>query len=346
MVTMKNKKKIPASETKSQTPRMKTTKSKPGYLEKNPDIQVTSVDKTGRLSTKNLIMRNGNLTGYVFVADLGMATVKNTCSFDAVAQVITSAYIDHQHFRDIVNNRKTKTLALDLIAVFAAKGDCKDVYKKRAELLIPLSSLEGAKQACTSARTKTRNSMSIYSYTLAKLNEIDDNVPNGNVSALWEVLLSNFPSIVIQYICPSKHEVSEVLVQPDLERLASHGIKDLQKSVTNCLESKTTGSCQRCSTKCNGKSECQNILILNLEEMKLSNKSKSSITLEEIPKSLVVGDRRLTLVGLVQWTGNHFTAFTKRRTGEWQKVDDCNSKIYTRKLGETVVPHVLIYVPV
>jgi len=92
---------------------------------------------------------------------------------------------------------------LDLITVSAAKGGGKDVYKKRAELLIPLSSLEGAKQACTSARTKSRKSTSIYSNTLAKLSEIDDNVPNGNVSALWEVLLSNFPSIVTQYTCLS-----------------------------------------------------------------------------------------------------------------------------------------------
>jgi len=66
------------------------------------------VDKTGRLSTKNLILRNGNLTGYFLVSNLGMASVKNTCSFDAVAQILTSAYIDYQHFRDIVNEKKSE----------------------------------------------------------------------------------------------------------------------------------------------------------------------------------------------------------------------------------------------
>ncbi len=293
-----------------------------------------------------LLLKNGNLMGFFLLPEMGQVSVQNTCSFDAVAQILTVGYIDHPKFREIVDSKKDGAPSLDVVVSLATKGACKDVYQLRAKALVPVSSLLQARNVLNNTRrAQTRRSINILEYSLAILgheieNQQESRLPNGNVAALVEALFSDLPSKVTSWECPNGHDEITVntLITVNYDHLRNTGIQGLKDNLEFSLVPEDMECAKNnCQLDAHGTSSCSNSVFVDLGTCTQTYK------LSDVPVMLVLRGSKFTLVGIVAYTKEHFIAYCRRRSGVWEKFDDCNKNSYSVTSKETLVPHLIFY---
>jgi len=100
------------------------------YMSPTPEIDMILNKKTR--SQSNTLFLNGNMTICLRVSNK-IYIIHNTCPFDAVAAVITMAYIDYPQYRDFVDCNKN--IFLKFCKQLAVNGTSKQIYKERLQIL-------------------------------------------------------------------------------------------------------------------------------------------------------------------------------------------------------------------
>lgn len=100
------------------------------YMDSTPEIEMILNKKTR--SQSNTLLLNGNMTTCLRVSNKRYI-VHNTCPFDAVAAVITMAYIDYPQYKHFVDSSENQFLKF--CKNLAINGTSQHIYKERLQIL-------------------------------------------------------------------------------------------------------------------------------------------------------------------------------------------------------------------
>lgn len=99
-------------------------------MDSTPEIEMILNKKTR--SQSNTLLLNGNMTTCLRVSNKRYI-IHNTCPFDAVAAVITMAYIDYPQYRDYVDSKNN--IFFKFCKQLAINGTSKQTYIERLQIL-------------------------------------------------------------------------------------------------------------------------------------------------------------------------------------------------------------------
>ncbi|XP_052123366.1 uncharacterized protein LOC127749392 [Frankliniella occidentalis] len=243
-----------------------------------------------------------------------------------------------------------------VVASLATKGVCREVNQQRAEALVPFSSLMQARDVCNTTRNASkRKSVNILEYSLANLQgqveeEQHSRLPNGNVTALVKAALGELPSKVTTWGCPKGHKnvKFDSVITVQYAHLGATGIDNLQDTLEFSMVPQETACPQNeCDQVANGVVSCTDVLFVDLDNLSEDGSDldlNQKYLLGKVLCTLSLRGKRFTLAGIVAFNKQHYFSYCRRRTGVWEKFDDCNKKSYqVPPQKEKMTPHLIIY---
>lgn len=298
-----------------------TRKKKSLYLDCKPEA--TAAIKHKKLKEpRNILLRNGNFMSAVTQED-SIVLLKNTCAFDSFVQVVVNAYIYYETFRDVVDENN------DEFAIFlknlASKGAIKEVYSQRGIIV--------SKTANLIDRLKTPAAR------MKKMFLVYDCWTNAG--QLIVKLMNMYPylkSLITQ--CKIHGQLSLGVLDTNSNILLEQGMQGLPNSVIL-----TTTECRSCNnhdiTKTMGA-----LIVLEVEHFTTlfnDQNCENEITLSDIPDSIMLGEDKYSLCGVIAYQPGHFIAYCKSILTGWTKFDDLTTKETPVPSFNNIMPSILVY---
>lgn len=142
---------------------------------------------------KHTLLKNGNLCKVVRINREHSVLLRNTCAFDALAQIIASSYIMYEHYRFFLNN--STNLLLKTAKSLATVGATKETYILRA---LALTEVIHRKVSLVLPQGLPKKN--------SRVNKIKDYDCTTNAPSLARKLLNDIPSITTRIIhCSGDH---------------------------------------------------------------------------------------------------------------------------------------------
>ncbi|XP_074106383.1 uncharacterized protein LOC141532108 [Cotesia typhae] len=173
-----------------------------------------------------------------------------------------------------------------------------------------------------------------------------------NVSALWNKLFQNDPSLIENITCTTPECVDFQNKRPTLsvnyEILLKNGIQDLQNALIY------HGTFQSICTFCKNKTRiCEqklNSYIYIELDIKLRNQDSSMLyRLRDFPTFLNIKENetkniRYRLCGLIGYNAHHYIAYCRRLCGDWRFYNDLMKE--SKPIGKhtKILPHGVLYI--
>lgn len=302
------------------------------YLNKHPEI-VLEVKMKSLKDPKEILLRNGSITGFPLITEKTKVQIRNTCSFDSVIQLLAVLAIENEKFRVWLESAKDKSKALDVAWKLAHQGATVDTYSTRVEALVNHANLTKASEQ-SSDREKKKKASSIKQVLQYDI--------WGNCIILFEKLDMKIFSLQRTWTCKKRHATKEnctfVSVLEDV--LLSQGFGELEASVNihKALEKKG------CSKK--GCKHAMTVKSVNLNDVIIIDVSVSEQMKNEIPESLHLESQDFNLFGVVAYQPGHYVSYAKRIGGYWEYFNDVHKRHSRVKDNLKLVPVILIYVSI
>lgn len=184
---------------------------------------------------------------------------------------------------------------------------------------------------------------------------------NSNAAHLAEYLFQDCSSCITTTTCSECSHVSgqkNPTLTINVNVILKHGFQMLQDAINDIHLEKRNITCKKCKctkTKTNSVYGCHVIIdssiITDKNYLKHSaNMEVTTYNLESIPRTVLIGNRKYGLAGLVSYrphnqteNDEHYMAYIYDGMN-WQKYDDIETKKIYVSQKEGTRPHVLIYV--
>lgn len=305
------------------------------YLDDCPDWDhMTTMKRVTIPLLRNGSLMKGSRCGSNFIV------VRETCAFDSLTQIVTTAIATNETFADIVirQNNKFTNFARSISFIDCHKIPS-NIYEERVNIL---------------------RSVSIFDTTLYK-NEVMHLNANCNIAQLAEHLFADFPSMTINkkcHNCNYEHVRKIPVLTTNINILLQNGLSDMEKAILNTNHEKDT-TCKNCNQliieKYNFKShllvDCSAITdrryaaVIGIQE----SISVYRYTLDSIPKILYLNEQQYILAGAVAYhqyaidkNNGHYTAYVYDTTF-WNLYDDMTHKRKAVPDTEKLAPHLIMY---
>lgn len=278
------------------------------YLEPASELLEGNYDASRKVLPIGL-MKNGNSLNLkpIKISKNMSLVLTNTCGFDALIQLMSSAYCDSFAFKFLVDLIKDECEVAALILGLVKSGVTKQIYRQRAEILQKIFPME--QQPCEIYRI---NVECVVSNLLSKL---DLN------KCFLEELYCNICTFKITHF----KQCIEVEISNALD-LNNAILNNLSKGISN-RECKTGNCTGNLYFKTNVALTHFFVEPLNIEKQIC----ELECTLNDLPKIIKFNDITYVLRGVVGYVGpnlslGHFIAYCYRHNNLWSEYDDRNNK--------------------
>lgn len=321
----KNKKKDPINNDDINAPSQRGK-----YLKSCPNISL--LHHRPLRKRKDAIIQNGNLLPPIKIGKIKIQMM-NTCSFDAIAELLTNGYSNYIAYQRRVEADFSDVIFFRLISDYSKNKLTKNWYTERAIRLSrvldkPLSNTID----CTS-----------------------------NIANLIDKLLDGVPSVVNEINCQkckTTYKTVKPTLQIDAQPILNKGIESgLQTTINTYFVKQKRARCINCKNYACEKSEPGPHILLDTEYPFINmpkNEKELTVTLSEIPQTLIINNNTYNLIGIVHFVSpkidegiGHYIAFCKNITGIWKQHDDLKIKpeIIAPSISNTYVkPAIIGYV--
>lgn len=164
-------------------------------------------------STERYVLQNGFRCGTVKLHG-SVYTIRNTCPFDVVVQLLLSAAVDDSNYFKFVHSEENDVFKL--IKAFIEEGPTATIYEMRFKMLQPFFEH-------TKAITGTKNHELVTSYDAT-----------GSPADIWKNFFETTPSLFRSHDCAicGKIVSCDVSLVPNHKIILQQGFKCLQKALT------------------------------------------------------------------------------------------------------------------
>lgn len=309
-------------------------KKKPNYLDACPDWDYVQSHNVVNIP----VLKNGNLCESVRVEGTYIS-VKETCSFDSLLQLIMHAVGKERQYKAIVQDfrREHSVIQLSINILNRGKLIMQD-YVTRAKILSNLNIF---------TQSSTRNVKFINA--------------NCNIAHLIDILFTEMPSITRTKIC-SNCDYTQSRYFPTLNinigMIIDDGLGVIQKAIDDTkLDKNYMVKCAKCNGIISSKVEYGPHIFLDtslITDPNYKRKGKFESTLDSITKSITLNDNCYTLSGIIDYkyyenssneniNNGHYIAIAF--TGmHWYEYDDLQKTKNYISSQKTITPHVIMYV--
>lgn len=215
----------------------------------------------------NYLLQNAFMCG-TYKIDGETYFLKNTCSFDSIAQIVFTGILDNPIYLSKAKN--SNNLFFNFIFNFIKYGSTNQIYTERFILLKSL--YENAKKI-----EKNEHHENIYSYDATD-----------NPATVWMELLKSVPSIYQTIQCDNcdKHEIIELMLMPiNYEIIKKEGFEALEKALQfNAII--CNKRCDHCGSNCTQVTEETNYHIFIELAIGVTSQSILRCKLEDLPTKL------------------------------------------------------------
>ncbi|CAH1113199.1 unnamed protein product [Psylliodes chrysocephalus] len=282
------------------------TRKRTCYLEPLAELMSTDFSNTKLVPVG--LLRNGHLMDLKPIK-IGQecVTLSNTCGFDAVVQVLACAFCDSQTFKDLlILFSKNQSKIATIVCTLVEQGINKKIYRLRAEL-------------CYKVFPKNETPKNIVA--------IDVQI---QISNLLNGILDFYSGVKSNY-CPACKDVqNESITFIEIEITNIYNLEALinEQVAPNYFFRCHKGICKGyLRRKLDLNPVCFFIEPINTATRMCEIQCK----LEDIPKTISIGEIQYILRGCVAYTGpdlalGHFTAFANRHNNIWEVYDDTHHK--------------------
>lgn len=306
--------------------------TKKNYLIPDPSIAFQQITKTK--SPVMGLIKNGNLAQIKSIKLDGQHyTFTNTCTFDALVQILFVAYIDSRHYCDFINTHAPQLTLFDLVRNGVRNGVTAQLYRKRAQILKTLFSDVVDEQL--------------------KKNNLSINVSaNTTINFLMDETLKSSPTIIEKRHCPACNNVRE---RRDI-RLIINLVTDDLTFLVDAIQSRVYDqpNCAFCGQKIpfeHRHIELASHLFVepapSIEYSKATNESDLKTTLRGIPSQFQLLEKNYFLRGVIHFESpkfrgvrsiGHYIAYCFRQeNNSWEKYDDLAAQPRLNLRPSTVV---------
>ncbi|KAJ1518857.1 hypothetical protein ONE63_011530 [Megalurothrips usitatus] len=215
-----------------------TPRKQSKYLTPHPEIAVETEALAGAITGKplktpqNMLLKNGNLTGFYALSKDTKVQVGNTCGFDAYIPILAAAMVDRPTLRSFIEELKEDSQVLQVASSLVNQGASSATYAVRAEALVKAAALCNANQKSSDRNDmkSRRRTTSILTYSVY-----------GNASVLLgnpQLPLHMFSKETI-WKCRAGHQENthERLLQVVEGYVSANGIQKLQEAAVLHLRS-------------------------------------------------------------------------------------------------------------
>lgn len=306
---------------------------KPTYLDACPEWNVIQSHKTIIIP----LLKNGNLCNSVRINNK-YVSVKETCAFDALVQIIIHACGKEHRYKDELLVIEHPFIQLCINILNRGKITCAD-YIARAQIL---------KNTNICEHSETR-----YAEFLNA---------NCNVDHLIDIIFTNImPSITRNSICQQcdyfKYQNFATLYI-NINILLTEGLGKIQEAINDTMFHKIHKLCPKCNFTLKESYECSSHIILDtslLTDPNYKIEYRASSNLDNITKLITIDDRNYILCGIINYISyehnkstinnrnGHYVAITY--TGmHWYEYDDLKKTRSLVSPEKIVTPHTIMYI--
>ena len=283
------------------------------YLTSCPDIHLT-YDRPLR-KRKDEILRNGNNCNLVHLNGEKIY-IQNTCAFDALVEVLTSAYCNYSTFKNWIDENSDNIFFM-FVKKYAMENINNSVYEERGAIL------------CT---------------IFENCNNIVDCTTN--VNELFTRLVTDICSVEENRICGKCQVKSSKLFVVDL--ISTPTTEDFKQNFDNFVAqyfSVQTRTCKTCQSALQLKREPKSYVFIDTEIFFQINKI-NEILLNSIPEKFQIEDALYVLSGIVCHSPGHYTAYCRNTIGAWTVHNDISQKLrkISNKKTLKVFPTTMIFI--
>ena len=298
------------------------SKKRGKYLQPDPYIKFVHQRPTGQQS--KAILKNGNLQKTRVTLNKIKTRIKNTCPFDSLLEILSSAYSNIQEFQQYLNQAtagKRENDLFNLAILYARRGVCNDIYVIRAEI--------------------------IHRLIIGKEKPIPSTIDcDYNIARLFEKLSTQYNySSKFEFKCSSCNYQETRLSQTETVHsfdVLNNGIQNLNSSLLRLFSDRKGLVCIKCKNNtAERKVELGNYLVFDTEYLFIEQLQKNILQenfkehilcdLKDIPVFLNIKGQNYVLCGVVEFipplinggTG-HYVAYCRTVTNRWNVKDDCS----------------------
>lgn len=218
------------------------------------------------LRRKDQILLNGNKCKVVTL-DKNPIFVQNTCAFDTIVEVFTTAYCNYSTFKLTVDASNSQIFSF--VKKYATEGVSQSLYKKRAEILRSTYPIENGYMNCY-----------------------------GSLTSLLTSLLKNDPCLVTTKNCfkcgiikEEKPTIDYFEELPDINNFKQNFVEFLTKKIREISEEE----CHICKSKVTVNKKLSGLLIFDVEDLfqVLISKFPDGVQIADMPDEILVQNNTL-----------------------------------------------------
>lgn len=276
-------------------------KSRGKFVKKDPELKI-KMSKPSNIKINNKsYLKNANLLQFKLV-DGSPLFLSNTCAFDSISELMVNGFNQMRHFQNIITENRNIDLIsyLDFIYTYAEQGPSPTVYKKRAYILKSLYNCKDSHLDC---------------YT--------------NINNLFDKLFENELFSIKKLECECKYVNQEKVMsmQCPAKNVQEEGFKNLEEAINYEINVKGL-LCRICNQKAkNSVIKLGPYLWLDVEYYFIQGLGYDYYcSLNDIPKLLLINNRKFYLSGAVQYVPGHYISFCRSINDKWDKRDDMSRK--------------------
>lgn len=247
-------------------------------------------------------MQNGNSLEPAWIG-ARLIKIKNTCPFDSVIELLSTAYIDNSSYKAKIDTLKDNSLTLLLMDDYVNNGPTKQIYQQRASILD-----------------------NIYGFQNNVLDCKD------NVTFLVSKILKDLPSCYKIKICENCGSSCELRTSIEVDQSS---VSNLHNFIGDYFNDRTS-TCRECHTICKTQINPGLHVMLDLEfaldsqfHRDIYPDAPDKINLSDLPTKIFIKGNNYILNGLIGYFPahsedeiGHYIAICRRVTNCWEIHDD------------------------
>jgi len=306
---------------------------KPTYLDACPEWDAIQSYKAITVP----LLKNGSISNSVRIKGK-YVSVKETCAFDALTQLIMHACSKEPRYKDELQAIEHSFVQLCINILKRGKIVCAD-YISRASIL---------------------KDINICQYSTTRYVEFLN--ANCNVGHLIDIIFTDImPSITRDTFCRQcdyfiNRNFATLHINIDI--LLTKGLGKIQEAINDTILNKIQRPCPKCTCLLTEKYECSSHIILDtsiLTDPNYKVEHREASNLDDIKKVITIDDRNYILCGIINYISyahnkstvirknGHYVTITYSGT-YWYEYDDLEKTRNFISSTKIVTPHIIMYV--
>nr|P16320.2 RecName: Full=120.7 kDa protein in NOF-FB transposable element [Drosophila melanogaster] len=301
------------------------------YLKKCPNVELLYNRPHRRKQDE--ILHNGGSMGPVWIGKQ-LLQFKNTCPFDSLVEILSTAYIDNFYYKSLLDDFYTDNLTIELVKKYAVEGVSSSLYCDRGLVL---------------------KSFFDEKHQIIKC--------DANIGSFIEKALNGVPSasshrthIKNNHDCRNQKYIHHRLEVIDVEKVGHLDVQEVVIPFIDEFFARTDGECKICGGQQILERQPGPHVILDIEfamdafHQIHHNGLPGTTTLLQVPEEILIQEKKYILSGAIEYVPamggeiGHYIAYCRRVIGSWEVHNDmCRQWKKFSALNTKMTLHILIY---